>query len=124
MSYPTLNIKTYKASADYSTTGQYLFVKLSDDETVVVCSTKGEDNIGVLMNAPSSGTAAEVAMIGGGALIELAGTIVRNAKITTNGDGEAIEPDAAGQIISAMVLESGVDGDVVGCNLTIGESHS
>ena len=123
-SYNEPNIKTYLAGADYSTTGQYKFVKLSPDNTVTVCSTKGEKGIGILQNKPDSGEAAEVAIHGGGALVLLGATVARNQQITTNGDGEGIIPDAAGQSISAQCMKSGVVDDIVACMVTFGETYN
>lgn len=117
--YTNAKIRAYKTAADYSSTGQYLFVKLSANDTVQKCSTKGETAVGVLKTATSSGRVAEVFMGGGGALVECAESISRNEQITTDANGKAINPDDSGQEILAVALEAGDSGDIIAVNLNI-----
>ena len=117
--YTNANIRAYKTAADYSSTGQYLFVKLSANNTVQKCDTKGETAIGVLKTATSSARVAEVFMCGGGANVECGESISRNEQITTNASGQAINPDSSGQEILGVALEAGDSGDVIAVNLNI-----
>jgi hypothetical protein len=52
-----------KAGGDLRTK-QFYFVKLSADDTVVICAAATDKPIGVLQNAPNTGEAAEVCTIG------------------------------------------------------------
>lgn len=118
--YTHEEIRAYKTAGDYSSTGQYLFVKLSADNTVTKCDTKGETAVGVLKTATSSGKVAEVFMAPGGALVECGESISRNEQITTNASGQAINPDDSGQEILAVALEAGDSGDVISVKLNVG----
>jgi hypothetical protein len=78
------------------------------------------------MNQPSAaGIVAEVAMIGGGALVKCgtAGLTI-NKQVTCDTDGSGILPDAAGQRILAVALKTGSVGDVIGCALTLAETNA
>ena len=119
-SYRHARISAYRTAADYSTTGQYLFVLLSANDTVTKCSTKGENAIGVLKTATSSAKVAEVFMLGGGALVECAETIALNEQITTDANGKAINPDSSGQAVLGIALEAGDSGDVISVMLNSG----
>ena len=116
-------IVTYTTAADYSTTGQYLFCYLSSNTAVTKTATKGGNSIGVIMNAPESGDRTEVAVMGG-ALVLAAETIARGEQITSNSSGQAINPDAAGQRLNGVAMESADSGDIFPILLTIGESHA
>lgn len=118
--YTHAQIRAYKTAADYSSTGQYLFVKLSADNTVETCDTKGETAIGVLKTATSSGKVAEIFMAPGGALVECGESISRNEQLTTNSSGQAINPDDSGQEILGVALEAGDSGDVISVKLNVG----
>ncbi len=58
-----LTILSFIAGASLATS-QYLAVKLSADDTVVVCTAVTDKPIGVLQNKPASGGTAEVAVAG------------------------------------------------------------
>jgi hypothetical protein len=118
--YKHKRISAFKTAADYSSTGQYLFVKLSANDTVTKCDTKGETAIGVLKTATSSARVAEVFMGGGGALVVCGEAISRNEQITTNASGQAINPDSSGQEVLGVALEAGDSGDVIGVMLNVG----
>jgi len=123
-SYPEAKIEAFKAYADYSTTGQFLFVTLSDESTVAKESTKGGNSIGVLMNNPESAKVAEVALVGGGALVVAGESITLNKQITSNTSGQAIHPDAAGQRIMGIALASADSGDIFPVLLVAGETYA
>lgn len=72
----------YPAGADLSTTGQYLFVKLSGSSTIVLADTAGEAALGVLQNAPASGAIARVRVFGVSKVIA-AGTLADGAVVAT-----------------------------------------
>jgi hypothetical protein len=75
------------ASADLSTK-QYYFVKMSGEKTVTVCAGATDKPIGVLQNAPTSGQAAEVCVVG---QTKISGDADLNYGdlIGTSGDGQA-----------------------------------
>lgn len=57
--------KTFVAGADYSASAnQYKFVKLSANNTIVLCAGTTDKPIGVLQNTPASGGAADVMLMG------------------------------------------------------------
>ena len=124
-SFPTPNYKSFLADADLSSY-ENCFVKIGTDEKHVnVCDTKGEQAVGVLMNAPSAaGQIAEVAIFGGGALLKLGGTVTAMQQITPNASSVGIIPDAAGQALMAQALDDGVSGDKIAVNITFGEAHA
>jgi len=75
------------AGADLSAK-QYYFVKLSADNTVVVCTAATDLPFGVLQNTPASGDAAEICVVGetkvsGDADLDF------GQLIGTSGDGQA-----------------------------------
>jgi hypothetical protein len=105
---------SFKAAADLSAK-QYLFMKITADQTVNVCGVLGEKAIGVLLNKPNAaGLAAEVALLdGGGKLpITLNATLSAGARIETDTNGKAI---AATTSITCLgeLAEGGIAGDVV-----------
>lgn len=104
---------SFIAAADLSAK-QYLFMKITADQTVNVCGVLGEKAVGVLLNKPTLGQAAEVALLDGGGKLP----ITLNATLTA---GQRIETDATGKAILATtsitclgeLAEGGVAGDVV-----------
>lgn len=75
------------ASADLSAK-QYYFVKMSGVNTVTVCAAATEEPIGVLQNAPTSGQAAEVCVVGVTKVSSDAALTAGNL-IGTSADGQA-----------------------------------
>jgi hypothetical protein len=117
--YTDPKIRAYKTAGNYSSTGQYRFVKLSANNIVTTCDTKGETAVGVLKTATSSGKVAEVFMAPGGALVRCGETIARNEQLTTSAAGNAVNPDSSGQEILAVALEAGDSGDIIAVNLNV-----
>lgn len=83
---PVLKPAIFTAGADLSSS-QYYFVKQSG-QTVVACAAATDIPIGVLQNAPTSGQAAEVMIIGISKVSSDAALSVGNL-IGTSGDGQA-----------------------------------
>ena len=111
-SYIEPKMHTLKAGADLSAK-QFHFVKFgASDSLVVACSVLGEGAIGVLMNAPASGEAAEIALIGGGAKIKSGATIARGGEISSSASGQAAVALTTHDVM-AIAMESGVSGDVI-----------
>jgi len=109
-SYIQPQVKTFCADADLA---QYTFVKLGSSDKHVANSGAGEKSFGVNMTKDvKSGDACEIAHLGGGALIKLAGTITRGDSVKSNANGEGVVA-AAVEFSSAVAMESGVAGDVI-----------
>lgn len=67
---------------------QYYFVKLSADNTVIVCAAATDIPIGVLQNTPASGDAAEICVIGE-TKVSGDADLDAGALIGTSADGQA-----------------------------------
>jgi hypothetical protein len=116
MSYIEPKIYTFTAGADLSSY-KNRFVKFGADyETVAICGAN-ERAIGVLMNAPESGERAEVAVIGGGAKLEIDEAVALGKLITSKALGLGEVADAGGEWCAAIAMQDGVQGDVISVNL-------
>ena len=94
---------------------KYRFVKFGTADDKVLKAGAAEKAIGVFMNAnddAAANDAVEVAHLGGGALIELAGTVARGASIASDADGKGVVA-TTGQWSPGVCMESGVAGDIV-----------
>lgn len=83
-----MRLAGYSASADLSAK-QFYFVKISGALTVTVCAATTDIPIGVLQNAPTSGQAAEICVVGH-TKVSSDGTVTRGAPIGTSADGQAV----------------------------------
>jgi hypothetical protein len=115
---------TVPADADLSAS-QWKFVKLNSDGEAIICTSAGEQAIGVLCNKPdAAGRAAEV-QIGGVARVLLGDTVAAGDKVMTNASalgvahsgvynvlGYALNGGAVGERISVALV--GADGAVGG----------
>jgi len=102
-------IQAFTAGADLSAL-QYSFVKFGADLEKVVGCGNDEIPMGILMNAPTSGQMAEVA-VAGGAKLKSSGVIGLNASIgsAASGQGKAITTGAA----FAVAMQDAVQNDVI-----------
>lgn len=105
-------IKAFKAGADLSSS-QYNFVKIGTADDEVIEATANDKTVGILMNAPGSGERAEVALPGGGALLELAEALAALDLITPTAAGIGEQVDAADEWCGAYAQEAGAIGDVI-----------
>ena len=114
ISNDTLKI-TLVASGDLSAQ-QYKFVKMSADNTCVICAAATDVPIGVLQNTPTSGKEASVTVIGGTKLVASA-AIAAGVKIGTNNAGKAdakvAGTDTTEYTVGAVIQASGADGDIL-----------
>lgn len=100
------------AAADYSTTGQYLGVKLtSTANTVELADTNGEQIYGVLQNDPASGETARVA-IGGICKAEAGAAIAVGALVAVDTDGQFITAATADTAVGFARSAAGAAGEV------------
>lgn len=93
-------------------TGIYRFVKQSaTDNTIILCPADNAP-LGILQNQPAVGAAAEVAIIGGGALLKLAGTVANGDYIKADALGEGVAA-LGGEWAGAIAMSDGVDNDII-----------
>lgn len=106
--------QTFKAAEDLSAK-QYHFVDFAAaDGEVQAVDAVGDDAVGILMNKDVTlGCAAEVAMLGGGAMLKIAGTITRGQLIKTDANGQGVVVAADTDKAKARALQSGVAGDII-----------
>lgn len=104
------------AAADYSSTGQYLFVDVNSSGQAAVIASQGANGIGVLQNNPAAGEAGSVA-VGGVCKVMAGATIAAGAKLTPGADGRA-ETAAGGDFGLGRALTGGADGEIITMLLT------
>lgn len=110
-SYIQPKIKAFVAEADLSAK-QFGFVKFgSTNEKVVACGAD-EKAIGVVMNQPKLGETAEIALLGGGALVKIAGAISLGDSIKSDANGKGVA-GSTGIWSAAIAMDSGVANDVI-----------
>ena len=106
---------TLVAGADLSA-AQYKFVKMSADNTCVLCSAATDAPIGVLQNDPASGEEASVLVIGGTKLVAGA-AIAAGVKIGTSSTGKAdakvAGTDTTEYTVGAVLQSSAADADIL-----------
>lgn len=102
------------AGADYSTTGQGLFVELNTANGVTTCNAAGEMVFGVLLNAPASGAVAIVRRRGRCKVVASA-SITAPALVATTNAGKSktavsATADASGASATAAISGSRIAG--------------
>lgn len=123
--YNTDNTRTFLAGEDLSA-AQYHFVTLEADGFVDIADADAEQCIGVLMNKPTSGNAATVAL-SGRVLVEAGGAITAGDAVVTNTAGEAVElttSASATAVTMGYAVEDGVDGQIIAIELIQGGNAS
>ena len=111
-SYIQPQIKTFCAEGVIE---KYRFVKFGSADDKVLKAGASEKAFGVYMNANDDAAvddAVEVAHLGGGALIKLAGAVTRGDSIASDLNGEGVVA-GAGVWAPGIAMESGVAGDVI-----------
>lgn len=109
--------RTFIAGEDLSS-AQFKFVTLESDGQVDLADSAGENAIGVLLNQPTAGKAATVA-VSGKVMVTSGGTIAAGAQIQTDASGDALTA-AAGDVVLGYALEAAVDGQVFAIELIQG----
>ena len=106
---------TLVAGGDLSSS-QYKFVKMSADNTCVICAAATDVPIGVLQNSPESGEEASVTVIGGTKLVSSA-AIAAGVKIGTNNVGKAdakvAGTDTTEYTVGQVLLAAGGDAEIL-----------
>lgn len=109
-SYVQPEMKVFKSNSDFSAK-QFHFAKLASGTNIAQAGA-AEKAIGVVMNKPIVNDDAEVALLGGGALVKLAGTVAAGDSVKSDADGKGVV-GATGNWCPAVALEAGVAGDVI-----------
>lgn len=104
-------------AADYSTTGQYLFVGVNSSGQAVKIASQGADAIGVLQDNPGAAGYVGVVAIGGICKVKAGATIAAGNKLTTGADGRA-EVAATGDFVVGWAISGGADGEIIEMLLT------
>jgi len=106
---------TFIAGEDLSS-NQYYAVYLSADQTVSLCTTAHVDAIGILQNAPKSGEAATVRVLGTTKVVSGETTIAVGKRVYVGTDGKVLEENAAAQtevrLIGIMLEANDTSGDI------------
>jgi hypothetical protein len=104
------NIRTYMSGGVIA---EATFVKYDTDGVrVVACGANGRA-IGIAQGSTTAANqAVEVAMIGGGARLKVAGTTAAGKCLTSDASGLGVVGSASGQWIGAVALEAGVANDI------------
>lgn len=111
-SYIQPQVKTYKAGGAIE---KYRFVKFGAADNLVVKSAAGEKAFGSYQNPhydAAQNDEVEISHLGGGGLVQLAGTVTRGDSIASDANGLGVLGTAT-QWCPAIAMESGVAGDVI-----------
>ena len=105
-------VLTFKATAAI---GQYKIVKGgADNEHVTVAAAGSDNSVGVAMGAATVAEQfIEVAVAGGGAKVQLGGTVAFGDKLTANASGLAVVAATTNDVVG-VAMEAGVSGDIIG----------
>lgn len=105
---PMVKLAGVIAGADLRTSAQFRFVKLSADNTVILCTAITDKPIGVLQNTPNVGQAADVT-VAGQTKLQANAAVAAGASIGThtNGQGKAI---VAGTDVTAYLVGQVIQG--------------
>ncbi len=110
MAYTESNTSvTLIAGADLRT-HQFKFVSVNAAGAVVLTADDAKAQ-GVLMNAPNTGEAAEVA-IDGIVKVECGAVVTRGGDVASGANGEAKNSDT-GSVVLGTALETGADGRII-----------
>ena len=113
----TVKIGSLSAASDLSTK-QYHFVKLASATTVDIVSASTDAPIGVLLNKPGSGEAAEVALFGV-VKVKAHGVLAAGNIIGTTSAGKAEAGPGATQFVCGQAIEASAANDIVTVFLNI-----
>ena len=109
--------RTHVAGEDLSA-AQFKFVTLEADGQIDLADSAGERALGVLLNKPTAGAAATVAMTGK-VMVEAGASVTAGDQLQTDAAGDAITA-AAGDVVMGYALEDAVDGQIFAMELIHG----
>jgi len=104
-------VKSLKSAVDYSAADTNVFVTMTDDQIVTKSGT-GEQAIGIMINKPGLGEAAEVVLLGT-APLKLTGTVAQGEYIKVDAAGTGVKSDTNLEKACAIALQDGVTGDEI-----------
>jgi len=113
----SLQCITLPAAADYSTTGQYLCVKVNTSGQAEVIASQGVDCIGILQNDPAAAGRAATVAVGGVCKAMSGDTLTAGVKVTAGADGR-VETAATGDFVLGWTLTAANDGQILSLLLT------
>ena len=124
-SYSTPRMKTFLVDADHSSY-QYRFVKIGTDEKHIAIAGANGKSIGIQMSSDcdTAEDAAEVALIGGGALLKINETVTAGQYLTSTSTGLGEVADAAGEHVGAIAMDDGVQNDVIAVEVVCFEAYN
>lgn len=117
--------KSFVSTNDLSAAAnQYTIMKadVANDQSIVPAAGATDPIVGVLVNLPKAGKAANVQWLGSCKVIA-GGTITRGDRVTSNSSGAAITTTSAGNSVLGIALSSAVSGDIFEVQLTIGAKY-
>ena len=103
---------TLPVAADYSSTGQYLFMGIDSSSRAVLIASQGADAVGVLVNNPDAAGKAGTVAVAGITKVKAGATIAAGNKLTTGADGRA-EVAATGDFVIGWSVSGGADGEII-----------
>jgi predicted RecA/RadA family phage recombinase len=115
-----------KAENDLSAKQNYIVELSGADLQVDVCDNAGDIPLGVLLNKPKAGEAADVRTTGIAPVISDGTTpIAVNDRLKTDGNGKAIKSTTNGdKLLGIALAASAADGTVIPVFLTIGAMNT
>jgi hypothetical protein len=105
--------RTFKAEG---TIRPFRFVKWGTDDNQILECDANEKSVGIYQHTEtlSVGDFGEIALQGGGGLLEVSETVAKGKFLTPTADGLGEVVDLAGEFYGAIAQESGVVGDIIG----------
>ena len=93
----------------------FRYVKWGTNEGEILESDLNEKSVGVYQGSTTlaSGEFADVALPGGGALLQVSETVTKGKLLTSTADGEGEVVDAAGEFYGAAAYQAGAANDVI-----------
>lgn len=104
-------VATFEAGEDLSAK-QFFGVKMATDKAIDLCDAATDFPLGILLNKPSTGEAAEILLNGVGKA-KVGGTVQPGDLLGPDTDGMLIKVTADTKTYCAMALADGEDGDIV-----------
>lgn len=116
--YRKTEVESLNAGSDLSTS-QFRFVKLQSNGRVIRCDTAGERAYGVVLNKPTEGKTAQVAIGTGGSEVTAGGAVNRGVEVTTDNQGRAVAATTDKHYVNGIARTSAAAaGNRFGVNLT------
>lgn len=105
--------RIFSLKADGAITA-YTFVKAGSDANHCAQAGLNDRPIGIAQNAASAaGDKVEVAFPGGGAKLQVDGTVAASARLYSDASGLGKKCDGASKFIGALAMDAGVANDVI-----------